>query len=68
MVRNRILMNSGLFDGKIVYRNPSGLKKSFFVFFGKIGLELLEKFRLGIINFYTNSAACGGVSLGWKNS
>ena len=33
MVKNRILMRVVPFDGKIVYRNPSGLKKSFFVFF-----------------------------------
>ncbi len=33
MVKNRILMRIMLFDGKIFYSNPSGLKKPSFVFF-----------------------------------
>jgi hypothetical protein len=74
MVRNSILKKIVPFDGKIFYRNPSGLKKSFFVFFfffggffGKIGLGLLEKFRFGDNKFLYNFCSLrGGFSLDGK--
>jgi hypothetical protein len=64
MVRNSILKKIVPFDGKIFYRNPSGLKKSFFVFFsflvdfsGKLVWGCWRNSVLGIINFYTISVA-----------
>ena len=75
MVRNRILKKIVPFDGKIFYRNPSGLKKSFFGvfflfgrFFVKIGLRLLEKFRFGDNKFLYKFCSLRGGSLGWENS
>jgi hypothetical protein len=68
-VKNRILKKIVPFDGKIFYRNPSGLKKSFFVFFWVKLVWSCWRNSVGDNKFlYKFCSLWRGFSLGWENS